>query len=215
MSIMGSPRRRWPLALTVLLGTALALLLLRFHHPGSTPSPAVDAPPLGSSDSGHAAACAGPAPPPQNAAFERDVVALVNAERRKAALPPLDLAASLGDSARWFARDMAVGGYFPPDHGTYDNEGGHLRRVCDWSTRISWFYGSWTALAENIAAGPQTPAQVVAGWMGSPPHRAKILGRDVSETGVGYWRGGPQGSYWVQDFGRRDGGPGSAGTEGQ
>ena len=150
------------------------------------------------------ASCAGPAPAALNAAFEQEVVELVNAERRAAGLPPLKLVEPLTGAARWFARDMAVAGYFPPDHDTYDTAQGRLVRVCSWSTRVSAFYGGWTALAENIAAGAESPREVVAGWMRSPGHRAKILGRGHSETGVGYWNGGPQGSYWVQDFGQRD-----------
>ena len=41
--------------------------------------------------------------------------------------------------------------------------------------------------------------------MESPGHRAKILGRNYWETGAGYWAGGSEGHYWVEDFGRRRG----------
>jgi uncharacterized protein YkwD len=137
-----------------------------------------------------------------NAAFEAEVVELVNAERRAAGLPPLEVAAPLTAAARWFAHDMASNGYFASDHDTYARAGGQLAHVCGWSARISSFGGDWVALAENIAAGAASPRDVVAGWLSSPTHRANILGRDFRQTGVGYWNGGPQGSYWVQDFGR-------------
>ncbi len=149
------------------------------------------------------ATCAGPPPAALNAAFEREVVEIVNAEREAAGLPPLRVAEALADAARWFARDMAEKGYFAADHDTYDNTQGRLVRVCAWRTRLSAFYGDSAALAENIAAGAASPHDVVAGWLSSPAHRANILGSGFSETGVGYWSGGPQGSYWVQDFGRR------------
>jgi uncharacterized protein YkwD len=211
MSLMGpSPRRRSASRLLVQLSATLALvlavlLLLRLHRSRPAATPTGDAAAPGSSGSAERSGCAGPAPPARNAGFEREVLTLVNAERRKASLSPLAPAAALRDSARWFARDMAVEGYFPRDHDTYRRAPGGLQRVCDWSARISWFYRGWSSLGENIAAGPLTPRQVVAGWMASPPHREKILGRDFSETGVGYWDGGPQGSYWVQDFARRQG----------
>ncbi len=161
-------------------------------EPGDAPSA-----PAGSVAGG---ACSGRAPEPSNSSFEREVVALVNAERRAAGLPPLQIAEPLVAAARWFARDMAVDGYFAADHDTYDNAGGRLVRVCEWQTRIASFSRGWTSLAENVAAGAASPREVVTGWMGSPPHRAAILG-PYSDTGVGYWNGGPLGSYWVQDFG--------------
>jgi hypothetical protein len=100
---------------------------------------------------------------------------------------------------------MASDDYFAEDHDTYDRRGGSVLRRCDWSSRVGWYYPAWTSLAENIAAGYDSPEEVVAGWMRSPGHRAKLLGRSLWETGVGYWSGGSEGTYWVQDFGRRAG----------
>jgi uncharacterized protein YkwD len=203
-----SRRRSRLLAFVVLLAAAILFLLaIRFlaPHAARTVPPERTAPSPVASSPVDRATCGGRAPAALNAAFEHEVVELVNAERQAAGLPPLKLSEPLTGAARWFARDMAVKGYFPPDHDTYDHAAGQLVRVCDWSTRISAFYGGWTALAENIAAGAESPREVVAGWMSSPGHRAKILGPGHSETGVGYWNGGPQGSYWVQDFGQRHG----------
>ncbi len=149
--------------------------------------------------------CAGAPPAPEDAGFEARVVTLVNAQRRAFGLPPLKRVVPLTESARWFARDMASQNYFAEDHDTYYRERGRLVRACDWSARIGWYYPKWTALAETIAAGYQTPEEAVAGWMSSPGHRAKILGRGHWETGAGYWTGGSEGAYWVQDFGRRTG----------
>lgn len=203
-----SPRRRRFLALVVLLAAAILLpfatrsLVPRFQRPAplerTAPWPSASSPV-------DRATCAGPGPAAANAAFEQRVVELLNAERRAAGLPPLKLVEPLTAAARWFAREMAVRGYFAPDHDTYDNTQGRLVRVCDWSARVSWFYASTTNLGETIAAGYETPQQVVAGWMRSPGHRAEVLGPGYWETGAGYWTGGPQGSYWVADFGRRDG----------
>jgi len=58
---------------------------------------------------------------------------------------------------------------------------------------------------ENIAAGQPDPASAMAGWMGSPDHKANILS-SAWEIGVGYSSGsGDYVRYWVQDFGKRSG----------
>jgi len=154
---------------------------------------------------GLASGCAGDAPAPVDAAFEQRVAFLVNLQRRAAGVPPLKTVEALTRSARFFARLMAEDDYFLEDHDTYRRSGGRLVRVCAWSARIGAFYPDWTALAENIGSGYETPEEVVAGWMGSPAHRAGILDRRHWETGVGYWTGGSEGWYWAMDFGRRAG----------
>jgi hypothetical protein len=111
----------------------------------------------------------------------------------------------LTSSARWFAQDMASEDYFAADHASYRRDDGRLVRACEWSARLGWYYPGWTSLAENTAAGDERPEQVVAGWLASPNHRANVFGRTHWETGAGYWAGGSQRHYWVQDFGRRDG----------
>ena len=45
-------------------------------------------------------------------------------------------------------------------------------------------YGAWS---ENVAAGQQTPQEVVDAWMNSPPHRAAILNTEYTHVGVGYY----------------------------
>lgn len=149
--------------------------------------------------------CAGTAPEARNERFESRVVELVNRERERAGVPPFRRVAALSDAARWFARDMASQDYFAEDHDTYRRSGGRLLRACDWSARLGFFYPEWSSLAENIAAGYPTPEETVSGWMGSASHRTKILAQGQWETGVGYWPGGSEGHYWVQDFGRRAG----------
>ena len=129
----------------------------------------------------------------------------MNEERRAAGLPPLKRVEPLTASARFFAHLMARDDYFAEDHDTYRRRGGRLERVCDWTDRLASFYAGWNALGETIASGYESPEEVVAAWMGSPVHRAQILGRNHWETGAGYSSGGSEGRYWVQDFGRRGG----------
>ncbi len=65
---------------------------------------------------------------------------------------------------------------------------------------------SYSAAAENIAAGYRTPEEVVNGWMNSPRHRANILNPDLDYLGVGFYCDSEGiGStnyryYWAQNF---------------
>ncbi len=151
--------------------------------------------------------CGGGTAPVVNAAYEQQVVELVNQTRAENKLPPLKRVAVLDASARYFSTDMGQDNYFPSDHATYDRNGGTLVKVCDWSARIQSFYtGSLLYLAENIAAGQGTPQDVMSSWMNSPGHRSNILSQSVWEIGVGYYEGsGDYRRYWTQDFGRRSG----------
>jgi uncharacterized protein YkwD len=187
--VLVSPRLR----LLSIVGLSLAALA----H-ASLPRPSPGRPPESSG-------CAGPPPAAANADFEARVVEVLNERRRAVGLPPLKRVEELTGSSRWFAQAMATQDYFPEDHHSYVRSGDDLRRACDWSTRVGWFYAGWNAIAETIAAGHETPEEVVRGWMESPGHRAKILGRGYWETGAGYWAGGSEGHYWVEDFGRRRG----------
>jgi uncharacterized protein YkwD len=65
---------------------------------------------------------------------------------------------------------------------------------------------TYSAAAENIAAGFPTPQSVVAAWMNSSGHRANILNCELTETGVGYvFLANDQGAvnyhhYWTHVF---------------
>ena len=54
--------------------------------------------------------------------------------------------------------------------------------------------------AENIAYGQRTPAEVVAGWMESPGHRANILNSGLGYLGVGVEMDENGRLYWSQEF---------------
>ena len=153
----------------------------------------------------HDGSCSGQAPAATNAAWEQQVIELVNHLRKANGLPPLKHVTSLTDAARWYAKDMVDDDYIGPGHDTYDRKGGRLVDVCRWSTRIGAFYTGANALAENIGEGYSSPEELVAGWMGSPGHRANILNGNYWETGVGYQAGPSDGHRWVEDFGRRRG----------
>ena len=136
----------------------------------------------------------------QNAAYEQQVVELVNQERAKAGLPPLKRNPDLDYAARYHARDMHDDGYF--SHDTYDGS----VFVCDTWQRLSNYYPTTGWRGENIAAGYTTPGEVMTGWMNSSGHKANILNSNYREIGVGYYSGSSgYRHYWVQDFGSRSG----------
>ncbi len=145
------------------------------------------------------AGCGGPIVPAANVVYEQQVIDLVNAERASRGLPPFKLVSGLQSAARYHATDMGQDNYF--EHDTYDRVGGRLQQVCSWGSRVRAYYDS--PRAENIAAGYATPQDVMQGWMGSGGHRDSILSTSYREIGVGYYRGGEWGHYWVQDFGQR------------
>ena len=113
---------------------------------------------------------------------------------RRSAWPALTIDASLSDSAVWKARHMAAYGYF-----AHNDPAPPIAR--DPFTRmLNCGYAAGGALGENIAAGQQTPSDVMTAWLNSPGHRANIEDPSFRSTGVGVAVGGPYGIYWVQDF---------------
>jgi uncharacterized protein YkwD len=69
-----------------------------------------------------------------------------------------------------------------------------------WDRAVTAGY-RYRKVAENIAAGQRTAAEVVRGWMESPGHRANILDGELTQIGVGHAEGGSYGTYWTQVFG--------------
>ncbi|MEZ5317135.1 MAG: CAP domain-containing protein [Vicinamibacterales bacterium] len=138
-----------------------------------------------------------------SAAFEDEVLSLVNARRAAGAtcggtpypaVGPLAMNETLRQVARAHSLDMAVNGYFSHtslDGRTFD------QRMSDGG------YGGPYPWGENIAAGYGSPASVVDGWMNSPGHCTNIMKATYKVIGVGHAQlsGSPYGVYWTQDFG--------------
>ena len=126
-------------------------------------------------------------------AFETQVVALTNAQRKAYGCRALRIDDRLITSARAHSTDMVQQGYF--SHTGSDGSTFVAREV-------QAGYPRRGPSAENIAWGYRTPQDVVTAWMHSPGHRANILNCESVAVGVGlaYTRGGS--AYWTQDFGR-------------
>ena len=120
---------------------------------------------------------------------ELEVLALVNAERTAAGCSAVSWDEALANVARVHSADMAARDFF--DHTNPDGLGPFDRAAA----------AGVTANAENIAAGQQTAADVMASWMSSPGHRANILNCGLTRLGVGVGYGGSYGITWTQLFG--------------
>ena len=118
--------------------------------------------------------------------FEREVVRLVNAERRKQGLSELKYNWQLSRVARYKSEDMRDKGYFSHTSPTYGTPYQMMRS----------FGISYRTAGENIAKGQTSPEAVVRAWMSSSGHRANILNPSFTEIGVGF----ASGNYWTQMF---------------
>lgn len=111
----------------------------------------------------------------------------VNQARAREGLPTLKWSSSLATTAALRAREAAT--YFS-----------HTRP--NGETCFSLYPSGFSALGENLAAGPNTVDEAHQGWMNSPSHRACLLDRDFNVMGaacVGF--DDAYNYYWVECFG--------------
>jgi uncharacterized YkwD family protein len=127
------------------------------------------------------------APTDSVVAYENKVLELVNVERQKAGLKPLQMDEAVRNVARKKSEDMQAKKYFSHTSPTYGSPFDMMKQ----------FGISYKAAGENIAMGQRTPEEVVKAWMNSPGHKANILKADFTHIGVGYVANG---SYWTQMF---------------
>lgn len=128
-----------------------------------------------------------------NEAMEREILVLVNKERKKNRLPALVVARDIHWLAREHSQDMAYRTKL-----THHSINGDL--VDERANRASV---DWQTIAENVARnkGFDDPvAKAMEGWLKSPGHRANILNTDVRETGIGVVTGSDGYTYFTQVF---------------
>jgi uncharacterized protein YkwD len=108
--------------------------------------------------------------------------------------PPLTWSVPLGVAAESHSRAMANGNFFShrdPDGRTPSDR-----------AELAGYNGR--QLGENIAAGHDTPAKVVDGWLASPGHCANLMNPQYRDLGAAY-ASDPKsdaGIYWTALFGR-------------
>lgn len=122
--------------------------------------------------------------------MEQEVVQLVNLERSKHGLAPLELDEKVTSIARKKSADMRDRGYFNHQSPTYGSP----------FDMLTQFGVTYRTAAENIAAGYSSPEAVVKGWMNSEGHRKNILNPSFTKIGIGHVKGGLYGNYWTQLF---------------
>jgi uncharacterized protein YkwD len=123
---------------------------------------------------------------------EKTLLELTNKERAKEKLPPLEANPLLFKLARAHSANMA--------------KKGEMNHVLDGkgpSERAKDAGYDYLNLAENVATAENTPlADVMKGWMESKIHRDNILGKEVTEIGLGVVRTEKGEYYFTQVFGR-------------
>ena len=125
------------------------------------------------------------------AAYEAEVVRLVNEERAKCGIAPL-----LHDTAYQVCADIRA-----EECETYYS---HTRPDGrNWSTVLNEYGLSNIYMAENLALGSTTPAAVVELWMGSDGHRESMLNPVYNHLAVSCRQSADGTFYWVQLFTRR------------
>ncbi|RIW33329.1 hypothetical protein D3H55_11785 [Bacillus salacetis] len=120
----------------------------------------------------------------------QQVIDLTNKERKKNGLPALKPHAELSNVARIKSEDMVNKNYFSHTSPTYGSPFEMMEN----------FGIEYSTAAENIAAGQETPQEVVQAWMDSPGHRKNIMNKSVTHIGVGIAEDGGMGTYWTQMF---------------
>jgi uncharacterized protein YkwD len=124
-----------------------------------------------------------------------DVVARVNIHRADRGLAWLAISPTLTAAAEWKARHMAHYGYMQ-----HDDPAPPVQRT-PFERMHACGYPEQALAGENIAAGYETPAGVMTGWLGSPGHRANIERPEFRAIGVGVARSAAGRNYWAQELG--------------
>ena len=122
--------------------------------------------------------------------LERQVFALVNAEREHHGLDPLHWHQGVTQVARAHSRDMVTRGFFAhecPDGSTAPS-------------RLQAAGLDYNFSGENLGRRQSTARQLVDEWMNSPEHRAILLHPHFTHTGIGFYIDADGQYYWTQKF---------------
>jgi uncharacterized protein YkwD len=127
--------------------------------------------------------------------YQNQVITLINQQRASRGLPALSTNALLTNAATTHTVDMASNNFFSHTGSDGSQPG----------DRITAAGYNWITWGETIAAGYQTPADVVNAWMQSQGHSEILLSTDYEDVGIGYisLSGTTYGSYWTAVFGAR------------
>lgn len=124
----------------------------------------------------------------QESPYVRQVVSLVNEERTKAGLIPLEKSEDVSLAASVRAKELTASfSHTRPDGSAY-------------RTVLEQNGVSYRSCGENVAFGYRTPEAVMSAWMTSEGHKENILNEKYTNIGVGYFKDGSGQGYWAQIF---------------
>ena len=108
------------------------------------------------------------------------------------AVAPLQPNTLLRAAAEAHARDML-------DHNYFAHEGHDGSNPAQ---RVAGTGYTYRLIGENIASGPTSAAEAVAGWLESPGHCENLMDARFTDSGVAFAAStsGPPRIYWVQEF---------------
>jgi uncharacterized protein YkwD len=108
------------------------------------------------------------------------------------AAAPLQSNPMLREAAQAHAHDMLEHNYFA--HEGHDGSNP--------AQRVAGTGYAYRIIGENIASGPTTAAEAVAGWLESPDHCENLMDTRFTDSGVAFAAStsGPPRIYWVQEF---------------
>jgi uncharacterized protein YkwD len=119
------------------------------------------------------------------------VVGMVNTARAGAGLAPVAWDARVATAAQAHSADMAAMNRMTHTGSDGSDAGDRLLRAGF----------DWRAWGENVATGQTSVQSAFDAWMGSPGHRAQILG-GFTVIGLGAAQGSNGLIYWTLDFAR-------------
>jgi uncharacterized protein YkwD len=122
---------------------------------------------------------------------EQAILDLVNKEREKGKLPPLQANEKLFKAARGHSANMAKQERM--EHNLDGLEPADRVKAEGYASRF---------VGENVAFGLRTPAEVMKVWMNSEGHRKNILRKEYTEIGIGIARSKRGVPYYTQVFAR-------------
>ncbi len=128
----------------------------------------------------------GPSAPGSADPAVREFVDLANAHRESVGCGPLLWHERTAEVAQAHSTDMVERDFFAHQNPDGESPFDRLREA-----GIAWSGGA----GENIAWGYPTAAAVLAGWLGSPGHRANLENCGYSHHGVGL-----EGTHWTHLF---------------
>lgn len=124
----------------------------------------------------------------ESLSYAEQVAALVNEERVKAGLSPVELDTEIASAALIRANEIkTLFSHTRPDGRSF-------------STVLTDNGIRYNGAGENIAWGQRSPEEVMNAWMNSDGHRANILNANYTKIGVGHYQDANGRHHWAQLF---------------